>query len=179
MKKLLILLTIIPINAWPQFYVTNEDYERIKKYQFSDKRTCDPKKVLSSSINLEVDTTYFDGINKKSLDEKTDQRLLCLISISVEANRLGKPKSRPDEKSRNLPTHQKINPNYLVEELIFGPPTKFNLKCDDDGFPSVIIRFKKTASGKLTRSIDFTPHTLDCSTGELDNWLKPRPTWLK
>ncbi len=178
MRYILFLSTIIPLISWASPYLAQEDYEKIKSFQFTGNRTCDTKKVLSSSENIGVTSNYSDGLSQQILNDQTDPRLLCLISISVETNRIGKSKDHPYEKSKNLPINQSITKKQLVEEIIFGPPENFNLKCDDDGFPSVIITFRRDSKG-LNRSIEFTPNSLDCSTGELDTWLKPKPQWRK
>ncbi len=181
-KKTTIALLLLAALTQPspaQDSITESDFKRIKEYQSPNDRQCNPEKVIQSSSNLGVDALYsYNDEDHTPLNEKTDKRLLCLISISTYSQIKGHLNSHPHGPMQHLKFESGWPQNAIVEEIMFGPPKKFNLRCDDDGVPSVIIKFTKK-NGKLVRSISFITSVLDCGTGELDNWLKPRPAWLK
>jgi hypothetical protein len=171
-----IFILIRTANANPSFTV--EDYEKIKKVQITGKRSCDTNQVLKSSEILGVTATYSIGGEDALLNETTNKRLLCLIAISTETNLWGHLKSNPNAPERAFDFKKAWPENAYVEEIIFYPTESFNRRCDDDGVPSVSIKFTKTPSG-LKRSIDFTLSVYECGAGELNDWLKPRPQWIK
>ncbi|WP_374489278.1 hypothetical protein [Zoogloea sp.] len=172
----LLALSAQTTNAQQSF--TAEEYNKIKSIQFSGTKTCNTEQVLASSLALGVKPTYAIGGEEAPLTETTDKRLLCLISISTEVNFRGRLKSNPNGPEQAIPFNKKWPENALIERVVFSPAHALNLRCDDLGVPPVIIIFTKTPLG-LKRSINFVLSTYECGAGELNNWLKPRPTWLK
>ncbi len=179
MKTLILTLLALSsqtTNAQQSF--TAEEYNKIKTIQFSGAKTCNTEQVLASSLALGVKPTYAISGEGAPLTETTDKRLLCLISISTKVTLRGRPKSNPNGPEQSIPLNHKWPDNAFIERIVFSPAHALSIRCDDLGVSPVVIIFTKTPLG-LERSIDFTLSTYECGAGELDNWLKPRPAWLK